>query len=1629
MSTREIKSIIEPQLTSSFIDSDSFGHSFDTQGNLFVISAPGRDNDKGQVYTLNVTNVSGQIFIDSSSLNIFDPSDSTFSSVIFPDPSFFGREVATNGKDIFISTGKDDNASATRVVISVNVQDNMQLDNPVLIDPVFQSSSLQVENLTTKHVNIDGTLSVANDIYFNRIGNIVSLNDTLDNNIFRTFDNTTTIDDDGSLVLQTIGGIYLFSTDTVLKSRTSKFILGTTENELSSDLENIHKDPNHIFEVVEGTSKFAEDIFVSGIQPIGTNVQIGTQDNPFDSTYIDRIHGTLQTPSQPNISSVGNLDNLQVNGNILTQNLSVSGELYLSSVIRNENGERYYPDEWSVLGDLDKKHHFILENERLVSKNQDGVQQYSLYPFGQVEHRFVFELSSIPNTPRIEIGEWFEITHVGTSSLQLVYRNPISLNDDISSIDVEYIQDSVFYRVNEFHNHDLLLLENGEQVYPFWIHHRRMGTGYPIEYKTDKIEIGSILTISDTVSIQDIQSQNDFLFTITPKEDIFVFNQPQVTVKRNGHVSIQSQNFTPAENGLFEVKATEDNVISRNVLMDTLGRVAIHNKEDTLVAPFQVGEESLFLRPSHFNQIRVGNIQIQTEEERISIYEPINGDYLFNNHTFTETTLIDNINTNGFRYTRDNTIKYGTFVVDDGHLRLFQLVSQNTGIQSTEVISDTLPFNISSFLTQNGHAHDAPISIDCYEFETSGIYRVIVSLHVLPASKSYLFTIDLNVVDTFIQLPLDNSAQTVLMDVGKQVSMSIDVLRFGQADQLDYYFTPNSIVSSTLDINPDSNSGFIYTAINSYVSGSVPIRHNITLQTLILNVARLSPLGLLSGAGYTTGQGASDYAFGHQSFLSNQPFPTWIATAPVSSSEATPFIMYGLDGTGRRLFIPQDDKIQITQDYKFFVPPDGENDRWGQMVSVSPDQSIMNVYTETKLYSYAIHPDLFSGTLQNEVVVSSYMILGKQYPQIFEFPNPRQYVRSIVLDHYAIQLRYSVTNPVSLLEMIDLNTMTLIRQIETSGDTLNATHLNNGEYAIFVQDNETVYFYQYYLHRQKSFSNDSVFTIDHLGQINRTQTLNSTQNDLMFSKITSYTDDHNISRELNHYQNGSLYLRGIGSTGNIDNLGLIRIEGNVYQYDLFDSGHLHIQNKTDSTEDILSVQSKENSLRISASGRMIIGQQSSDEPNYIIDIQHQSSVIPYAIGIVSSNQTLELRENEIFHDSQQEVFSIKSQYGLSLISSQSQLNYIDGQLNMDTTQEYLGQLNIESTSSVMINMSNGVMYSIGIEEQGTIVHKQTTSSRLALMFQTGNDNSGMSIFNDTDKACVSLGIHESSLLDISDGIGLSRLNFQNNASNTNKNNGIRFLSKNGHNCWSIYYNEGIGLPNNPADTNNLYFEFSGLVNGVENSTTTLAMTGDTAGFSLLNFTGQHRYLPTKNFHQTLSFLEEDDYTGLLVQSTGTIQNMQWDQTIKPKQSDYEIDEALSVIEPTQSYKSKTVVGVICGMEQGDTRRYQSGMFIMEKKIYEGDRRYIVNSLGEGALWVIYEPHNVVYNGDLLCSSPIPGFASRQNDDIVHSYTVAKATGDIIRIEGLDGCPVWKSKKITYNQVTYTAVLLPCIYLL
>jgi hypothetical protein len=137
----------------------------------------------------------------------------------------------------------------------------------------------------------------------------------------------------------------------------------------------------------------------------------------------------------------------------------------------------------------------------------------------------------------------------------------------------------------------------------------------------------------------------------------------------------------------------------------------------------------------------------------------------------------------------------------------------------------------------------------------------------------------------------------------------------------------------------------------------------------------------------------------------------------------------------------------------------------------------------------------------------------------------------------------------------------------------------------------------------------------------------------------------------------------------------------------------------------------------------------------------------------------------------------------------------------------------------------------------------------------------------------------------------------------------------------------------------------------------------------------------------------DDNIGLVVESTGIYDSLDPLSGVLPNQIDnIMISESVPQVQLTTTSKSKKVFGVIAKVEKTGEHRHNniSSMFV---GVVSKDRnRYNINSIGEGAIWVSNEGGNLE-NGDLLCSSSTKGYAMKQDDDLVHNYTIGKITMD------------------------------------
>ena len=102
-----------------------------------------------------------------------------------------------------------------------------------------------------------------------------------------------------------------------------------------------------------------------------------------------------------------------------------------------------------------------------------------------------------------------------------------------------------------------------------------------------------------------------------------------------------------------------------------------------------------------------------------------------------------------------------------------------------------------------------------------------------------------------------------------------------------------------------------------------------------------------------------------------------------------------------------------------------------------------------------------------------------------------------------------------------------------------------------------------------------------------------------------------------------------------------------------------------------------------------------------------------------------------------------------------------------------------------------------------------------------------------------------------------------------------------------------------------------------------------------------------------------------------------------------------MIELSDNSNDPRAFGVISAFESPDDEKrvFRLGNLHFETSKASQDAKVIVNSVGEGGIWVCNE-NGDFKNGDLIVTSTLSGFGMKQTDDIVRSYTVAKITCDV-----------------------------------
>ena len=231
--------------------------------------------------------------------------------------------------------------------------------------------------------------------------------------------------------------------------------------------------------------------------------------------------------------------------------------------------------------------------------------------------------------------------------------------------------------------------------------------------------------------------------------------------------------------------------------------------------------------------------------------------------------------------------------------------------------------------------------------------------------------------------------------------------------------------------------------------------------------------------------------------------------------------------------------------------------------------------------------------------------------------------------------------------------------------------------------------------------------------------------------------------------------------------------------------------------------------------------------------------------------------------------------------------------------------------------------------------------------------------------------------------------------------------------WTTYsYNTGV--------SDNRYYFYSQQV-----SAGNKGWISSSGSNSQINFTAQHKCCPKDE-----SKIEEfKSKRGYIVVASGEYYNM-FNIDNEDDPTKIQISECLPKFEFSTVPMQKNVFGVIGEFDEktevvdvNGEKSYVSKfgwgcMNYGNNGDYEDKPRFKINGGGEGAI-IVCNINGVIENGDYITSSAIEGIGMKQDDDILHNYTVAKALNSENFSKGY--------KIINYNGKNYKYKLIGCSY--
>jgi hypothetical protein len=158
------------------------------------------------------------------------------------------------------------------------------------------------------------------------------------------------------------------------------------------------------------------------------------------------------------------------------------------------------------------------------------------------------------------------------------------------------------------------------------------------------------------------------------------------------------------------------------------------------------------------------------------------------------------------------------------------------------------------------------------------------------------------------------------------------------------------------------------------------------------------------------------------------------------------------------------------------------------------------------------------------------------------------------------------------------------------------------------------------------------------------------------------------------------------------------------------------------------------------------------------------------------------------------------------------------------------------------------------------------------------------------------------------------------------------------------------------------------------------------GSTWMNFTGQHR-----TFIKDVPFSQAGDLEGLIVSSDQN-KYIKMSGGIEAGSNAITMNESLPVVSLSTTTNDKKCFGVISASEDPEQRSDSYGSFVTPFEKEKGDTRVYINSVGEGAIWVV-NTNGSLESGDYITTSNVAGYGQKQESDSLKNYTVAKITMD------------------------------------